>query len=88
MKENKAELEKMAMANCDPMRHLDSFKFVGSHLAQMQKGTAFTRIKELYGLEGESINEREAEHLSKSGNLEGKVLKNITDYTSATELAK
>jgi hypothetical protein len=86
--ENKAELEKNAMANCDPSRHLDSFNFVGSHLAQISKGSAFKRIKEVYGLEGESVREREEEHLEKNGNAEGKVLKNITDYTSAQELAK
>lgn len=88
VKENKAELEKMAMANCDPTRHLDSFNFVGSHLAQISKGSAFARIKEMYGLEGESIREREDAHIEKNGNTEGKVLKSIADYTSAKDLAK
>lgn len=75
------------MANCDPTRHLDSFQFVGSHLAQISKGSAFARIKEMYSLEGESVHERE-EEAKKNGALEGKVLKNITDYTSAKDLAK
>lgn len=90
MKENKAELEKMAMANCDPTRHLDSFSFVGSHLAQISKGGAFARIKEMYGLEGEAVHEREeAERAREQGSGgEAKVLKNIADYTSAEELAK
>jgi len=87
VKENKAELEKMAMANCDPTRHLDSFNFVGSHLAQVSKGNAFTRIKEMYGLEGESVHEREEAQAEKTGKKEGKVLKDITDYKSAKELA-
>ena len=76
------------MANCDPARHLDSFNFVGSHLAQISKGTAFARIKELYGLEGESIQEREETYTKENGEVVGKVLKDIADYTSAEELAK
>ena len=88
VKENRADLEAPAMANCDPSRHLDSFNFVGSHLAQISKGNAFARIKEIYGLDGESVREREEEHLKQNGHMEGKVLKNITDYTSAKDLAK
>lgn len=77
------------MANCDPTRHLDSFNFVGSHLAQISKGNAFARIKEMYGLDGESVREREEEESKQNGsNVEGKVLKNIADYTSAKDLAK
>jgi hypothetical protein len=69
---------------------LDSFNFVGSHLAQISKGSAYSRIKEVYGLEGESVRDREEQSMKKNNNNEqsdGKVLKNITDYTSAKDLA-